>query len=52
MIGGSNDAGECKEQRPGGLDIKNKWNDRVRGMVGGYRPHSRLEAMTQRVVIF
>lgn len=45
-LGGSNDAGEW------GLNIKNKWKYRVTEMVEGYRPHSRLEAMTRRVVIF
>lgn len=29
-----------------GLNIKNKWKYRVTEMVEGYRPHSRLEAMT------
>lgn len=35
-----------------GLNIKNKWKDRVTEMTEGYRPRSRLEAMTQRAVIF
>lgn len=35
-----------------GLNIKNKWKDRVTEMTEGYRPRSRLEAMTRRAVIF
>lgn len=35
-----------------GLNIKNKWKDRVTEMIEGYRPRSRLEAVTQKAVIF